>query len=252
MAGWSSSIYVFRRLGQVTEETYLYFLWTMWYCWLHQSVTFIMHWSGLHPNEMHPLVWEAASVTICQCSWQDVHPNPGLMRRKGNAKERLKELFEWCWVEQLWELAKQPAEEGSQVRGLAGKPPAETNQPWWLRWIWMIGMEGLTGDHWRLCPLEAEGGCKDPLVAPPEINEGIEDLLVAVTGRWSCREFRWLGSKPMSVVKTLSVANGKGDGTPLNWELNQNETGLWLINTLLSPRESGARKTQYQVVRTRT
>lgn len=95
------------------------FLWTMWYCWLHQSVTFIMHWSGLHPNEMHPLVWEneAASVTICQCSWQDVHPNAGLMRRNGNAKGRLKELFEWCWVEQLWVLATEPAEVGSQVRG---------------------------------------------------------------------------------------------------------------------------------------
>lgn len=119
MAGWPSSIRVFRRLGEVTEETYLYFLWTMWYCWLHQSVTFIMHWSGLHPNEMHPLVWEneAASVTICQCSWQDGHPNAGLMRRNGNAKGRLKELFEWCWVEQLWVLATEPAKEGSQVRG---------------------------------------------------------------------------------------------------------------------------------------
>lgn len=60
---------------------------------------------------------EAASVTVCQCSWQDVHPNAGLMRRNGNAKGRLKELFEWCWVEQLWVLATEPAEEGSQVRG---------------------------------------------------------------------------------------------------------------------------------------
>lgn len=117
-----------------------------------------------------------------QDSWE------GMEMQRGDLKNSLSGV-EWsssgCWPrnQQKWE-----------ARSGAG---CETNQPWWLRWIWMIGMEGLIGDHWKLCPLEAEGLCKDPLAAQPEINEGVEDLLVAVTGRWSCREFRRLGCRPM-------------------------------------------------------
>lgn len=189
MAGWPSSIRVFSWLGEVTEETYLYFfvddviLLASSECHLHHA----LEWFAPKWNAMRLRLSQFASVVDRMCiqmqdSWE------GMEMQRGDLKNSLSGV-EWsssgCWPRN---------QQKREARSGAG---CETNQPWWLRWIWMIGMEGLTGDHWKLCPLEAEGLCKDPLAAQPEINEGVEDLLVAVTGRWSCREFRRLGCRPM-------------------------------------------------------